>query len=368
MSIKVNPDLLKEIKKYGAFDISACFNCGNCTAVCPLSKEDASFPRRLIRQGSLGVETAVASAIEPWHCYYCGECSATCPREAQPGEYMMALRRYLIAKYDITGLSKVFYKTGWLQTWLTAGLFAGVLWLYNSYTGDFGALAGKIELAFPVYVTIALGGYVLNMYRYAIVKPLGGIKATFKPAHIIETFIHGFTQKNINGCGEPDLVRWGSHLLVMSGYTLTLLISNLHLLEPLNKQYSVFSPVSLLVWYAGLAIIVGGGSMSLRRVFKSAESSKFSHPSDWLFVIMMFLIGASMLATQFVNVTQGPASPLLGALYRVNIAIETVWIILVVPFTKWIHIFFRPLAVYFQHVKREDAAGTAFTLRLGGAK
>ena len=78
--MKVNPELIDEIKKYGAFDISACFNCGNCTAVCPLSKEDASFPRKLIRAGHVGMEEKIGSALEPWHCYYCGECSATCPR------------------------------------------------------------------------------------------------------------------------------------------------------------------------------------------------------------------------------------------------------------------------------------------------
>ena len=364
----VNPGLLEEVKKYGAFDISACFNCGNCTAVCPLSKEDASFPRRLIRAGQVGMEDKLVSAIEPWHCYYCGECSQTCPREASPGEYMMALRRYLIAKYDITGLSKIFYKNSGLQLSLALGLFVLALALYNGYTGDFGRLAGRIEMAFPVYVTIALAGYLLNMYRYAIVKPLGKIALSFKPRHIYETFYHGFTQANFTGCEETDWVRWLSHLLVMSGYTLTLLISNLHLLEPLNRHYTPFAPVSLLVWYAGSAIIVGGGAMSLRRLFKSAESSKFSHPSDWLFVIMLFLIGISMLATHFVNVAYGPADPLLAKLYRINIAIETVWIIAVVPFTKWIHIFFRPLAIYFQHVKKEAAAGTAFSFQVGRAK
>lgn len=360
--MKVDPGLIDEIKKYGAFDISACFNCGNCTAVCPLAKADASFPRKLIRAGHVGMEERLVSGAEPWHCYYCGECSSTCPREAQPGEYMMALRRYQIAKYDITGLSKLFYKNGWLQTWLAAGLLVLFYWLYSSYTGDFGALAGRIELAFPVYVTIALAGYLFNMYRYNIIKPLGGIKLSFKPAHIYEAFVHGFTQKNFNGCEETDWWRWISHLLVMSGYVLTLMISNLHLLAPLDTHYSVFAPVSMLVWYAALAIIVGGGSMSLRRVFKSAESSRFSHPSDWLFVIAMFLIGASLLATHAANVAWGPADPLLDRLYRLNIAIETVWIILIVPFTKWIHIFFRPLAVYFQHVKKEAEAGTAFSI------
>lgn len=360
--MKVNPELIDEIKKYGAFDISACFNCGNCTAVCPLSKEDASFPRKLIRAGHVGMEERLVSGAEPWHCYYCGECSSTCPREAQPGEYMMALRRYQIARYDITGLSKIFYKNGWLQTWLAAGLLGLFYWLYSAYTGDFGALAGKIELAFPVYVTAALAGYMFNMYRYNIMKPLGGIKLSLKPAHIYEALVHGFTQKNFNGCEETDWWRWISHLLVMSGYVFTLAISNLHLLTPLETHYSPFGPVSLLVWYAGLSIIIGGGAMSLRRVFKTAESSKFSHPSDWLFVITMFLIGASLLATHAANVAWGPADPLLDKFYRLNIAIETVWIILIVPFTKWIHIFFRPLAVYFQHVKKEAEAGTAFSM------
>jgi hypothetical protein len=64
-------------------------------------------------------------------------------------------------------------------------------------------------------------------------------------------------------------------------------------------------------------------------------------------------------------VAWGPADPLLDKLYRINIAIETVWIIAVVPFTKWIHIFFRPLAVYFQHVRKEAAAGTAVVFEPG---
>jgi ferredoxin len=359
--MKVNPRFLEEVKKYGAFDISACFNCGNCTAVCPLSKEDASFPRRLIRCGQVGLEEKIDTAIEPWHCYYCGECSETCPRDANPGEYMMALRRYLIAKYDATGISRIFYKKGYLQIFLTIGVLAGLLALFFSYTGDFGALAGKIERAFPLYVLLVLGGYLFNMYRHTVAKPLGKHAFSFKPKHIGEVFYHGVTQINFVGCENADRWRWISHLLVMSGYTLMLLVSNLHLLEPLDERYAPFAPLSILVWYAGLAIIVGGGSMSLRRVFKNAESSKFSHPSDWLFVVMLFLIGLSTLAVLFANVAFGPESLLLGTLYRINIAIETVWILIVVPFTKWVHIFFRPLAIYFQHVRKEAEARAALS-------
>lgn len=35
--------------------------------------------------------------------------SETCPRQANPGEVMMGLRRYLTARYDWTGISRRFY-------------------------------------------------------------------------------------------------------------------------------------------------------------------------------------------------------------------------------------------------------------------
>ena len=34
MSQRVNPDLKKDLVKYGIQDWNECFHCGNCTAVC----------------------------------------------------------------------------------------------------------------------------------------------------------------------------------------------------------------------------------------------------------------------------------------------------------------------------------------------
>jgi len=44
--LKINPEFVNGLKKFGAVDINACYNCGNCTAICPLSDEDNSFPRK----------------------------------------------------------------------------------------------------------------------------------------------------------------------------------------------------------------------------------------------------------------------------------------------------------------------------------
>ncbi len=50
MSIRLDPQLLKEFKEYGAVGIEKCFNCGNCTAVCPLASDEYNFPRDVIRR------------------------------------------------------------------------------------------------------------------------------------------------------------------------------------------------------------------------------------------------------------------------------------------------------------------------------
>jgi len=106
---RINTEFSEKIKKYGAFDINACYNCGNCTAICPLSTEDNSFPRKMIRSTILGLEDKIDSSMDPWLCYYCGECSDTCPRDADPGGLMMALRRYQIRKFSLGKIADIFY-------------------------------------------------------------------------------------------------------------------------------------------------------------------------------------------------------------------------------------------------------------------
>ena len=46
MTLRAQPSLLAELGRYGAVDASACFDCGTCAAVCPLSVGDDAFPTR----------------------------------------------------------------------------------------------------------------------------------------------------------------------------------------------------------------------------------------------------------------------------------------------------------------------------------
>ena len=112
-------------------DVEKCFNCGNCTAICPLSSNGETFPRRIIRYAQLGMKKPLLESKELWLCYACGECTQTCPRQADPGEFMAAARRYAIASYDPLGLAKILFTFPVLSVLLLvllAGLIALVVY------------------------------------------------------------------------------------------------------------------------------------------------------------------------------------------------------------------------------------------------
>ena len=46
---RVTPGFKKELVSYGLKDWNDCFHCGNCTALCPLTRDDNLFPRKGIR-------------------------------------------------------------------------------------------------------------------------------------------------------------------------------------------------------------------------------------------------------------------------------------------------------------------------------
>ena len=101
-------------------------------------RQGAIFPRQIIRYLQLGLEDRLLESPEPWLCYYCGNCSDTCPREAQPGELMMATRRWLTSRYDWTGLRAGSVPETWWQSWRRLGVVALLVLLLFVVPADFG--------------------------------------------------------------------------------------------------------------------------------------------------------------------------------------------------------------------------------------
>jgi ferredoxin len=337
----------EELKKYGASDFHACYNCGTCTAVCALSNEKDSFPREMLRNSVLGLKGDIKSSLKPWLCYYCGECTTHCPQSANPGELMMSLRRWLTAQYDWTGLSGLLYKSLLLSFLAFLLVAAGVLAI-GFYKGfnlgilmHYGHSFEVIAIA-GVFALILLPN-VIRMWYYIILKPKHKIPLMTYAKGLWELVVHMFTQKRTLGC-DDNVLRWFEHFLLVISY-LTLLFVTVFLdwFASRNAFFVVLGyVVSAIIVIVTVDFVIG-------RIRKKKEISKFSQPSDWLFVIWLSMMGFTAMAVRlFIDTDLLEAN---AWFYLVHLIILVQWALIIVPFGKWTHFLYRSFAQYFNKIQ-----------------
>jgi len=344
---RINPGFTKKLKKYGAFDLNACYNCGNCTAVCSLSDEDNSFPRKMVRLSVLGLDSEIKSSLEPWLCYYCGECSSTCPRQAEPGELMMSLRRWLTAQYDWTGLSGLLYRS--LAATVTAFLIlaAGVIWFAAAQDFNPGSIlrTGHYFEMFAIagVFTFILLPNLIRMWLFTVQGKEGKIPVKTYFKSLGELFVHMFTQKRTLGCDDSK-TRWLEHLILVFSY-LALLFTTVFL-DWFGTENGF---IIALGYIESAAIFVVTVIFVTARIQKGTEVSKHSHPSDWMFVVWLSLMGLTAFVVRlFIDLDLLEDNIWI---YIVHLIILVQWALIIVPFGKWTHFLYRSFAMWFLRLK-----------------
>lgn len=348
----VNPTLIKEAERFGLQDWNACYHCGNCTAVCPLTERSVLFPRKPIRLLQMGLKERLAATPEPWMCYYCGDCTETCPRDANPGEIMMSLRRFMTSLYDWTGLSKLFFTS--LPALISAFLVVGLFVLGMGYGQNFEMesimhFGHTFEMVaiFAVALLILLPG-IFRMFYYSIIKEKQKVPFSAYIGKLWQLVLHMFTQLKGLKC-TGGVFRWGAHFLVVLGY-ITFLFTTVFL-----NWFATESTFILYLGYVVSAIVtVGSLIFIVLRLIKKKEVTKFSHISDWFFVIWLFLMGLTgFLVRAFLDMN------LLADniwLYMIHIMVLAQWALIIVPFGKWTHFLYRPFALYFTELRKSAEA------------
>ena len=344
---KINTKFSKEIKKFGAADMNACYNCGTCTAVCSLSTEDDSFPREMVRFSVLGLEEEIKSSLKPWSCYYCGECTESCPREAEPGELMMALRRWLTTQYDWTKLSGLLYKS--LFATIIAFVLTTIGVIAFAYFKDFETKAimhiGHLfeMIAIASVGTIIILPNIIKMYYLTVVKKKIKVPFVQYIKSLKELLVHMFIQKRAKDCEEDNNSRWFLHMILVFGY-LALLFTTV-VLDWFGTQYSF---IIILGYVESVIIFAITFLFMIQRINKTKEVSKHSHPSDWFFIIWLFLMGLTAFAVRvFIDLDIIENNIWI---YLVHITILVQWAVIIVPFGKWTHFIYRSFAMYFQDI------------------
>lgn len=93
---KTEDDIIAEIKAISGADVRACYQCGKCTAGCPLASAMDLMPNQILRLLQLGEHEQVLKSRTIWQCASCLTCAARCPKEVDPARVMDALRTLLM--------------------------------------------------------------------------------------------------------------------------------------------------------------------------------------------------------------------------------------------------------------------------------
>jgi len=371
---RVNPALAAELAEFGGETLSRCFNCGNCSAICGLSKDDTVFPRKMIRYLQLGLEDRLIESPEPWLCYYCGTCSRTCPREAEPGELMMATRRFLVSKYDWTGLSRRLYLS---EAWEVGLLLITALAVLAMFTvpGLLGLGFGffspaltteafehvRLDLFAPKevvhYGDWALAGFLgtllgLNALRMIFFVRQGDpalkVPLSVWIRKLYDLILHGVTQKRWLECDNDTRMKWLQHFLLVTGYA-TMFLLVVAFLPAFQRDGADFHWTALFGYY-GTVVLLGVTVLAMRsRLKKQEQIHRFSHITDWMFLVLLFLTALSGILLHAVRLFDLPWPTYV--FYVTHLMIAVPMLVIEVPFGKWNHLVFRPVAQYLVAVR-----------------
>lgn len=400
MAINTNARLLSDLKKYGASDISACFNCGNCTAVCPLSKDNDVFPRRMIRYAQLGMKEHLLSSKELWLCHQCGECSETCPRQAGPAEFMAAARRYAISSFDVFGLARLLDQSiaGMAAVLILLAILFGAVLIWNSSgipAGDGNIFSTATMLDFVPFEVLHDAGIALFLILgilalITIVNMLWAISHASTPGNLgkppegpdlfpakaaLKAVARAFEQIVLHtsqrDCDQDQLIgsplllrRWFVHLCIMGGF-LGLAAATIldYVFKDPDLHVMPWSPIRLLGIVSGLVCLYGITVAIVQRLRKSppgtllsARQHYYSNTSsfDWVFLGLLWIVTMTgFILTIAIYIPTNGSWLYLIFLLHVILAME---LLVLIPFTKFAHAIYRSLAIWLYHFRRLRAA------------
>lgn len=82
-----------EVAEKANVNLKDCYQCGKCSAGCPVAHAMDLMPREVIRLMQLGAWEEVLNAKTPWLCASCETCVTRCPQDVALPQLMEEVRR-----------------------------------------------------------------------------------------------------------------------------------------------------------------------------------------------------------------------------------------------------------------------------------
>lgn len=88
-----NWEFTRQVNELSGHNVADCYQCGKCTAGCPIAYAMDYPPHVIMRAVQLGMRDLALNSRTIWLCASCETCSTRCPQEADPAGTMDVLRR-----------------------------------------------------------------------------------------------------------------------------------------------------------------------------------------------------------------------------------------------------------------------------------
>jgi heterodisulfide reductase subunit C2 len=98
LTISDDRSFVDEIEKLSGQSILACYQCGECTAGCPVAYASDLTPNQISRLIQLGMEDEALKSSMIWLCVGCETCATRCPRKVELSKVMDALRETAVKR------------------------------------------------------------------------------------------------------------------------------------------------------------------------------------------------------------------------------------------------------------------------------
>lgn len=132
----IDRDFISAVEKASGQHVSHCYQCGNCTAGCPLNFVYDIPVNQIMRLVQVGQKGKVLHSHAIWLCATCETCTTRCPREIDVARVMDVLRMMARREGTVSEEGVQAFYDSFLDTVKSHGRLyeLGVIMKYNLHT------------------------------------------------------------------------------------------------------------------------------------------------------------------------------------------------------------------------------------------
>ena len=367
----LDPDMefIRQVKASGGDTLKNCYQCATCSVVCNLAPKNNPFPRQQMALAQWGLKERLLGDPGIWLCHQCNDCATYCPREARPGDVLASLRSLSFQHYAFPSfMGKALANPGALPVLFLVPILILLGLLIGSSGGDLSYLLqfqGKVDYAraFPhgILEMIFIGGnaFIFAFAAVGLFRFWTNLKSHspdqqngFIPS-LVGTLAEIIPHQKFAQCVE-NKPRYLGHLLIFYGFIGAMMTAGLALfftviLEMLGSSFYLESPINfphpikILGVLSGIALIIGGLILISRRMTGKDEISTSGY-SDWLFLVVIFLVGLTGMLAWILRLVEIPIIAYADYYAHQVLVFFLLWY---APYSKFAHMFYRTLALIY---------------------